>query len=81
MAKAYDEIQEFLTSAPSLEEILVFDLSLETRERVRTLVNIQREGRLSDSELAELEEFQRVKTLVEELQVRARRRLGLIEED
>jgi hypothetical protein len=74
-SRAYDEYVQFVTSAPTLEQILTFRPSSATEERVRYLLHLNRTGKLSPDERAELAEFSRAEELIHNLKVRARRRL------
>ena len=76
---AFDEILDFITSGPTLEEIVDFSLSEKTASRVNYLLETQTSGKLSADEKSELEEFARAEHFVEMLQVRARRRLERVQ--
>jgi hypothetical protein len=80
MSNAYEEILDFITSSPSLNEILDFEHSLETLKRVDYLISVADKETIMEEERDELREFYRANELIEQLKVRARRRLG-IEED
>lgn len=73
---AYDEILDFITSAPSLDEIINFQHSPETVERVNYLVQAAEEETLTDDEREELKEFSKANELVDQLKLRAKRRLN-----
>lgn len=72
---AYEEILDFITSSPSLEQITAFKLSERAQKRVGYLDLAEAEGKISVDEAAELEEFNRALDFMEKLKVRARRRL------
>ena len=74
---AYDEILDFITSAPSLEAIVNFQHSPETVERVNYLLQNAENDTLTPDERDELKEFSRADELMEQLKIRAKRRLGL----
>ena len=74
---AYDEILDFITSGPTLQQIVDFAQSSKTSERVRYLMKAQEGGQLSDDEKTELEEFAKADHFMAMLKVRARRRLGM----
>lgn len=76
---AYDQILDFLTSAPSLDEIVAFEPSAETKTRVAYLDLAQLQGSLTADEEAELDEFNRAVYFMEMIQARAKRRLGVWE--
>ena len=73
--RAYDEIVRFLTSGPTLEQILEFEPSSATQQRVRQLMDDNRAGYLSSDEKFELDEYARVSHFVQSLKQRAERRL------
>ena len=73
---AYDEILDFITSAPSLEQIVNFEHSPKTVERVNYLLQCVEDDTLTDIERDELKEFSRANELMEQLKIRAKRRLG-----
>lgn len=73
----YVELLEFLTSSPSLEEIIDYQHAPATLARVRFLAQARRLGTINLDEKAELDEFYRANEFLEKLQVRARRRLGI----
>lgn len=73
--RAFDEIVHFLTSGPTLEQILEFEPSWETQQRVRELMDVHNAGYLSSDEQFELDEYARVWHFVQSLKSRAERRL------
>lgn len=73
----YVELLEFLTSSPSLEEIINYQHAPATLARVRFLAQARRLGTINLDEKSELDEFYRANEFLEKLQVRARRRLGI----
>lgn len=75
--KAYDEYLEFLTSAPTLEQIVHFDPSEETKTRIQYLFATQDGKRLTEEEKKELDEYTKAAYFMGMLQVRARRKLGM----
>ncbi len=77
MVVAHDEMLDFLTSGPSLDEIMAFEHSEETLRRVRYLMDSIEKEMLTTDEGAELEEFVKANRFMDMLKVRARRRLGV----
>lgn len=77
MVNAYDEILDFVTSGPSLQAIVDFRHSQITLERVAYLMQRQIVETITESEREELREFQKADYFIEQLKIRARRRLGL----
>lgn len=75
MQTAYDEILDFVTSAPTLQQIVSFSHSAQTLERVRYLEGASDSNRITPDELHELREFQKAAAFIEQLKIRARRRL------
>lgn len=76
---AFDELLDFITSGPTLEEIIDFSLSEKTAARVTYLLEAQDSGKLSPDEKSELEEFARAEHFIEMLKVRAQRRLDRVQ--
>lgn len=75
MQRAIDEILDFVTSAPTLNEIVSFTYSNETLERVTYLSRQETDDSLTAEEQQELREFKRAAHVMEQLKVRAQRRL------
>ena len=81
-ARAYDEYLEFLTSAPSLDQIARFEPSMQTRARAQYLFDKHDAGVLmAQDEKQELEEYAKAVYFMEMLKIRARRKLGIPEQD
>lgn len=72
----YDEVYDFLLSAPSPADVMAFRPSEETQERIRYLLDANRSGTLNSAEQAELEEFSSVEHFVRMLKIRAQRKLS-----
>ncbi|MCA9907415.1 MAG: hypothetical protein KC519_02115 [Anaerolineae bacterium] len=81
MHTAYEEILDFITTGPSLQSIVDFQLSEDTMFRVAYLLKREDAGLASEEETEELREFTRADHFMQQLKVRARRRLGLPEEE
>ncbi len=75
-ASTFDEIYEFLTSAPSPEQIIAFRPSPATQTRVRALLEANRAGTLTPDQQAELDEFEQAEHLVRMLKIKAREKLA-----
>lgn len=69
---AYQEVYYFLASAPTHEDILAFRPSEATQERIRALVEANKEGRLTVEEQYELDEFEQVEHFVRMLKLHTR---------
>lgn len=74
---AYEEILDFITSQPSLEAIVAFELSEKSRQRVQYLDLAKARGSITHGESDELEEFNKAIHFMEMVKIRARRRLGM----
>lgn len=57
---AYGEIFEFLTSTPTPEQIVAFQPSEATQERIRYLLDANRSGTLTTEEHTEMDEWGRI---------------------
>jgi hypothetical protein len=68
-APVYQEVYYFLASAPSREAILAFRPSEETQERLRQLLALNAEERATETEQAELDEFEQVEHFVRMLKL------------
>jgi hypothetical protein len=75
MIAAYEEILDFVTSAPTLQQIVSFTHSTQTLERVAWLEEAARNETISAEELLELREFQKAAAFIDQLKIRASRRL------
>lgn len=80
MTAAYDELLDFVTSAPTLEEILEFSHSKATLDRVDYLLDAAEAETITGKENTELKEFLRANDVMEALKVRARKRLNISED-
>jgi hypothetical protein len=67
----FDEVYAFLTSSPSPAEIMAFRPSSEAQARIADLLQANREGRLSEAERRELDEFSQVEHFVRMLKIHA----------
>lgn len=68
----YAEVYRFLVSAPSPEQIIAFHASDEVQARVRQLLDANQDGKLSEDERIELDEFQHINHFVSMLKIYAR---------
>ena len=71
-----DEILDFLLSAPTAEEIIDLRPSEAAQERLRYLLDGNRNESLSDAERAELDAYLQVEHFVRQLKIRAREKLS-----
>lgn len=67
----WEEVDDFLTSTPTPEQILAFRPSVAAQERLRLLLDLNREGRLTNDELLELDQYLAVETLMRRLKAKA----------
>jgi len=72
----YTEVYRFLVSAPTLEQIITFRASEATQERVRHLLDANKESYLTLDEHTELDEFEKVSHFVMMLKAFARQQLN-----
>ncbi|MDQ7025351.1 MAG: hypothetical protein Q9P01_04320 [Anaerolineae bacterium] len=71
----FDEILNFLASAPSQQEIVAFRPSDNLQARASELLDKNRSGDLSSEERIELDEFQRMNHFITMLKAKAREKL------
>ncbi len=71
----YDEVLEFLLSTPTPEQIANFRPSEGTQERIRLLLELNRNNKLTAEQQAELDEFSQVEHFVRLLKARAHQKL------
>ena len=72
-----DEVMDFLLSAPSPEEVIGLRPSQEAQERLRYLLDGNRNETLNDGERAELETYLQLEHFVRRLKIRAQEKLIL----
>jgi hypothetical protein len=77
---ALEEILDFITSQPTLEEIVNFSHSQPILERVEYLIAAAEGNEMTEAEHEELRQFYRAHEFIEQLKVRAKRRLGIQDE-
>lgn len=68
---AYTEIINFLTTGPTHQEIIAFKVSTKAQARIRTLLDQNREGTLTDIEQAELDLYEQIEHVMIMLKARA----------
>jgi len=71
-ASVQEEVLSFLLSSPIPQQIIAFHASDAAQERLRYLLDANRNGILSDSERAELEEASQINHFVLLLKAKAR---------
>jgi len=70
-----DEILDFLLSAPTPEAVIALRPSPAAQERLRYLLDGNRNTTLNDAERAELESYMQLEYFVRRLKIRAREKL------
>jgi hypothetical protein len=70
-----DEILTFLLSSPTPQQIIEFQASDTAQERLRYLLEANRQGTLTDAERAELDEASQLNHLVMRLKAKAHQSL------
>lgn len=78
---AYDEFVDFITALPALEEIVNYTMSPTAQARVNDLLAANRNRRLTDAELAELEDYERLKHVIRRAKLRALEKLQQPKQD
>ena len=71
-----DEVMDFLLSAPTPKEVLALRPSKAAQERLRYLLDGNRNEALNDAERAELEAYLQVEHFVRRLKIRAQEKLA-----
>jgi hypothetical protein len=71
----FDEVLDFLSSTPTLEQIVAFSPSDTLQARVRELLDRNRNEALTAEEQQELDEFQRMNHFMSMLKIRSRKKL------
>lgn len=71
----YQEVYYFLASSPNQQDILTFRPSEATQQRINTLLEASKEGRISADEQAELDEFEQVEHFVRMLKLHTRQKI------
>ncbi|MEQ9480801.1 hypothetical protein [Coleofasciculus sp. F4-SAH-05] len=68
---AYTEALDFLITRPTPQEITTFKVSAEAQERLRTLLDKNREGTLTEAEATELDLYEQLEHLMILLKAKA----------
>ena len=74
--RIFDEIVDFITSAPLQEQILSYKPSLKAQNRLEELLERKREQELSEGDKHELEQYLLIEHLMRLAKARARQRLA-----
>ena len=69
----FDEILDFLAAAPTSDEIIAYQPSVQLQERASHLLQQNRDGTLTEAERQELDEFTEMNHFMSMLKIRARK--------
>jgi hypothetical protein len=75
MTRAYDEIVDFIASGTTPDNLLGFQASDETRDRVAELIQIEKTSGLSLEEASEPDHYMQLEHLMRLIKARARQHL------
>ncbi|PSN10499.1 hypothetical protein C7293_27845 [filamentous cyanobacterium CCT1] len=64
MPQAYLEVLDFLVTRPTPQDIIAFKVSLEAQDRLSSLLDKNREGILTEAEVAELDVYEQLEHLM-----------------
>ncbi len=73
---AFDEFVDFMTSLPSLKEIIEYNVSPTAQARINELLAENRNRRLTDGEVAELDDYERLEHMIRRAKARAFEKLN-----
>ncbi len=73
---AYAEVLDFLITRPTPQKIVAFKVSAEAQERIRTLLDKNREGSLTEIETAELDLYEQLEHMMILLKAKAHTLIG-----
>ena len=71
LPQAYVEVLDFLVTCPTSQDIIAFKVSPEAQNRLRSLLDKNREGSLTESEVAELDAYEQLEHLMILMKARA----------
>ncbi|MHB8628481.1 MAG: hypothetical protein ACYDBJ_19945 [Aggregatilineales bacterium] len=74
--KVYEEFVDFITSAPSPDQIAEYYMSSESQARVSELLEANQNRRLTDAESAELDDYQEVGRIIRRTKILAHAKLA-----
>lgn len=73
---AYAEVLDFLITRPTPQNIVAFKVSPEAQERIRTLLDKNREGTLTETEAVELDLYEQLEHMMILLKAKAHALIG-----
>ncbi|MEO8393338.1 MAG: hypothetical protein ABI700_10130 [Chloroflexota bacterium] len=71
LTSIYDEVADFLSSAPTSEQIIAFRLSEPSEQLISNLLDANRTHGLTPTEQAALDDYARIERLMQAIKVRA----------
>ncbi len=71
LAAIYDEVADFLASAPTSEQIIAFRLSDPSEELISSMLEANRTRALTPGEQIALDDYSRIERLMQAIKVRA----------
>ncbi len=74
--RAFDEVIDFITSFPSTEQVLAYQPSHTSVQRLELLLDKKQEEQLNDEEAHELDQFLMVEHLMRIARKKARKQAG-----
>ena len=74
MTKAYDELVDFIAAGSTPAELLRFQPSQETRDRVHELIRKEKDSGLLPEEASEMDDYMKLEHLMRMAKARARTR-------
>jgi hypothetical protein len=72
---AYDEFVDFITTLPALDAIINYSISPTAQTRVNELLTANRNRRLTDAEVAELDDYERLEHMIRRAKIHAMQKL------
>ncbi|MBU1821798.1 MAG: hypothetical protein KKG00_09860 [Bacteroidetes bacterium] len=73
---AFDEVIDFITSLPKPEQVLAYQPSASSVERLEVLLEKKRNGQLSDEETHELDQYLMIEHMMRIARKKAKKQLG-----
>jgi hypothetical protein len=73
----YEEFMDFMTSSPTLEEIINYRLTDATETHIDHLLQLNRDGALTAEQAMELDDFVRLEHIIRRAKILAQKKLLL----
>jgi hypothetical protein len=77
-APVYDEVYEFLLSAPTPQQVIAFRPSEQLQKHIQALLEANDEGLATPEQRTEFDEFLQVEHFVRMLKIKARQKLSTL---